>query len=133
MGHRSTHYFLWFIFFGLVFGIVRFAPGASQHALDAEALWLTITGLLGMIVTAKWLNEGKFARPYDFVVGLILTIVGLIGIAQAFQPALLAGVNAAGSVISSTSILGLLTTMPYALIHVVLGLTSINHGINREK
>lgn len=130
MGHRSAHYFLWFIFFGLIAGVASYV---NTKQFSSEAIWLFVSGLLGILVTQKWLAEGRFAKPYDFIIGVIFTLVGLVGVLDAFKIHLLQNVSVAG-VITSTSILGLATTpLLIALVHMVLGLQSLNHGLRSEK
>ena len=130
MGHRSAHYFLWFIFFGLIAGVASYV---NTKQFSSEAIWLFVSGLLGILVTQKWLAEGRFAKPYDFIIGVIFTLVGLVGVLDAFKIHLLQSVSVAG-VITSTSILGLATTpLLIALVHMVLGLQSLNHGLRSEK
>jgi hypothetical protein len=131
MGHRSAHYFLWFIFFGLIAGIASFV---NTQQVSSESIWLFVSGLLGILVTQKWLNEGKFAQMYDFIIGVIFTLVGLVGVLDAFKIHLLSGVSAPAGLVTSSSILGLATTpLLIALVHMVLGLESINHGMHASK
>lgn len=130
MDHRSTHYSLWFLFFGVISGLNSLL--VLNHGLDSTSIWFLVTGLLGILVTRKWLNEGKLARPYDIIVGLIFAIVGIIGILAAFHVNLLSGVNG-GGLISSSSILGLSTSSFFVdLVYAVLGFTSLNHGIKTK-
>jgi len=129
MKHRSAHYWNWFIFFGLIAGLIYLVQH-NYKSIDPESTWLLVTGVLGVIISAKWLNNGQFARPYDLIVGLIFTIVGVIGILLAFNHNVISGIHSA--FISTSQILGLsLTTLP-ALVHTVLGLTSLNHGIRND-
>jgi hypothetical protein len=131
MGHRSAHYFLWFIFFGLIAGIASFV---NTQKFSSESIWLFVSGLLGILVTQKWLAEGRFAKPYDFIIGVIFTLVGLVGVLDAFKVHLLSGVSAPAGLLTSTSILGLATTpLLIALVHMVLGLQSLNHGLRADK
>ena len=140
MKHRSAHYWNWFIFFGLIAGLIYFV-GSGFKSIDSESIWLLVTGLLGIILGGNWLNSGKLARPYDFLVGILFTLVGIIGILEAFHnssfhiftlPALTANPTLTNELFNSGHILGLsLATLP-ALVHAVLGLTSLNHAIKNE-
>ncbi|MFI5273511.1 MAG: hypothetical protein ACHQ4H_10815 [Ktedonobacterales bacterium] len=129
MSHRGTHYWLWFLLFGVIGGLLYYS---SHKTIDGESTWLLISGLLGIVVAAKWLNDGKFAKPYDLIIGLIFTVVGIVGILTGFGLHVLDSVNVSGNLISKTEILGLsLATFP-ALINTLLGLTSLNHGLSRK-
>lgn len=131
MGHRSAHYTLWFVFFGIIAGVASYV---NSRQISSEAIWLFVSGLLGVIVTQKWLNEGKFAQIYDFIIGVIFTLVGLVGVLDAFKVHLLSGVSMPAGLVTSSSILGLATTpLLIALVHMVLGLQSLNHGIRAGK
>ncbi len=123
---RSAHYFLWFIFFGLIAGVASYV---NTQQFSSESIWLLVSGLLGILVTQKWLNEGKFARTYDFIIGVIFTLVGLVGVLDAFKIHLLSGVSLPAGLVTSSTILGLsITPLLIALVHMVLGLQSLNHG-----
>ena len=129
MKHRDTHYFLWFIFFGLISGVIYYV---NKHTLDSESTWLLVSGLLGMIVGADWLASGKFSRWYDLIIGIIFSVAGLIGIAQGFHVNLLSGAPASASAfISSATFFGLSLQVLPSLVHAVLGLTSLNHAIRK--
>jgi hypothetical protein len=128
---RSAHYFLWFIFFGLIAGIASYV---NSQQFSSESIWLLVSGLLGILVTQKWLNEGKFARTYDFIIGVIFTLVGLVGVLDAFKIHLLSGVSLPAGLVTSSTILGLsITPLLIALVHMVLGLQSLNHGLHSGK
>lgn len=129
MDHRSTHYFLWFVFFGVVAGLNSLL--VLNHGLDSTSIWFLVAGLLGLIVTRKELNEGKLAKPYDIIIGLIFAIVGVIGILAAFHVDVLKGVSAS-PFLSSSSILGLSTSSFFVdLVYAVLGFQSLNHGLKK--
>lgn len=128
---RSAHYFLWFIFFGLIAGVASYV---NTQQFSSESIWLLVSGLLGILVTQKWLNEGKFARTYDFIIGVIFTLVGLVGVLDAFKIHLLSGVSLPAGLVTSSTILGLsITPLLIALVHMVLGLQSLNHGLHSGK
>ncbi|MEO7001139.1 MAG: hypothetical protein ABI068_05025 [Ktedonobacterales bacterium] len=131
MKHRNTHYWLWFIFFGIVAGVIYFLN--HHDTIDSESTWLLVAGALGLLFGARWLNEGKLSRTYDLIVGIIFTAVGLVGILLAFHIPLIPPVSGAlASYVNTTTIFGLSLGLLPALIHTVLGLTSLNHGIRNE-
>ena len=124
MSHRSTHYWLWFLFFGVIAGAITYS---QHHMLDSESIWLLVSGLLGLVVGAKWLSDGQLARPYDLVVGIIFAAAGAVGILHGFGANVLPK-SALNGAITSTSFLGLSLALFPSLIHAVLGLQSIRHG-----
>jgi hypothetical protein len=133
--HRNAHYFLWFLFFGLIAGISSYV-NSDPHQLSSESIWLFVSGLLGILVAQKWLADGSFARPYDFIIGVIFTLVGLIGVLAAFKINLLSGVSSLPTVVydkGAGTLLGLSLSLLPALIHMVLGLQSLNHGMHSGK
>jgi len=129
MGHRNAHYFLWFLIFGVVAGLVAF----TQHGkLDSEAIWLLVTGGLGLIVGR--INDGSLTRPYDFIVGIIFTLVGAIGTLAAFNVNVLSSLSSLpSSVLGNGYLLGLSLALFPSLIHLVLGLSSLNHAVTSGK
>lgn len=131
MKHRDTHYFLWFIFFGVLSGIIFYI---NHHgAIDPESTWLLVTGLLGLIFGASWLADGKFSRWYDLIIGIIFAVAGLIGIAAGFRINLLSGAPASvGQFISPTTFFGLSLAVLPSLVHAVLGFSSLNHAIRNK-
>ncbi len=125
LAQRSTHYWLWFILFGVVSAIVSLA---QHNGMSTETWWLLITGLLGVVFSVRVLSS--FARPYDIIIGILFTAVGVLGILHNL------GVNLipnSGSVVNgaidNSGVLGLSFFIPYALIHLLLGLTSLNAGL----
>jgi hypothetical protein len=110
---RSTHYWLWFLAFGLLSGIAT--------RFTTEFVVVTITGLLGLLAGVKAFKG--IARFYDLVIGLIFTVLGLIGIVASLGLGPKIGLSTAGN------ILGLQLGIPYSPIHLVLGLTSLNYSI----
>ena len=113
VSQRNAHYWLWF----LVFGIVSVAVGAVTGAgLTAESVWLLVAGFLGLLFGRM---ATGLARPYDVIAGLLFTIVGVLGVLHNFNVALPSSVD-------TTTLLGLSMSLPYALIHTVLGLGSLN-------
>jgi hypothetical protein len=133
MRHRDTHYFLWFIFFGVLSGLIFYA-NPKQHpgmSFDPESAWLMVSGLLGILFGGRWIANGKLERWYDLVAGIIFTLAGLIGIAHGFNVNLISG-SVLGGLISSTSLLGLSLGVLPSLVHSVLGLTSLNHSFHKK-
>ena len=123
LSERNTHYWLWFLLFGVGSALVSASQG---QGITIETLWLLITGFIGLILG---MFMHTLARPFDLVVGLLFTIVGLLGILHAFGLNLVATSGVAPNAIDETVILGLSLSLPYALIHTLLGLTSLSHGL----
>lgn len=128
---RHAHYFLWFIFFGLIAGIASYV---DTKQISSESIWLFVCGILGILVTQNWLAEGRFTKPFDFIIGVIFTLVGVVGILQAFRVDLVGGLHdVPGGLVNATSILGLsITPLVIALVHTVLGLQTLNHGLRAK-
>jgi hypothetical protein len=131
--HRTEHYFLWFILFGLIAGVASYLN--NNHEISSEAIWLLVVGVLGFVVTQNWLADGKFSQPFDFIVGVIFTLVGLIGVLQGFHVNLLSSLSSLPSnLVSANAILGLsLTPFLLNVVHLVLGLQSLSHGLRGNK
>ena len=122
---RSTHYWLWFLLFGVIAAIV--AAYNNQSVTSETGIFLA-TGFLGLLTGFG--AFARFARPYDLLIGLFFTVVGVLGIMNGLGFHLIASSgSAASTTLTGQSILGLYLGMPYALIHTVLGLTSLNHGL----
>ena len=127
LSQRNTHYWLWFLLFGVVSALVTISKG---EGITIETMWLLIAGFLGLLLGAF---IPTLARPYDLVIGLLFTAVGLLGILHNFGMNLVGQPNGiAPSAIDETAILGLSLSLPYALIHTVLGLTSLSHGLRAK-
>ena len=127
LSQRNTHYWLWFLLFGVVSALVSVSQGTG---ISTETVWLLVAGFLGLL-TGSFMHS--LVRPYDLVIGLLFTAVGLLGILHNF------GLNLVGqpssiapNAIDETAILGLSLSLPYALIHTVLGLTSLSHGLRAK-
>jgi len=123
LSQRNTHYWLWFLLFGVVSALVNWSQG---NGITTETLWLLITGFLGLILG---LFVPALARPFDLVIGGLFTAVGLLGILHAFGLNLVPSGSVPPNAIDTTAILGLSLSLPYALIHTLLGLTSLSHGV----
>src|SRR5689334_8765565 len=122
LSQRNTHYWLWFLLFGVVSALVTISQG---DGISTETLWLLVAGFLGLVLGAFIPN---LARPYDLVIGLLFTTVGLLGILHNFGMDLVGQPSGlTHSALDGTSILGLSLSLSYSLIHTVLGLTSLSH------
>jgi hypothetical protein len=127
LSQRNTHYWLWFLLFGVVSALVTMSKG---EGITTETMWLLIAGFLGLLLGAF---IPSLARPFDLVIGLLFTGVGLLGILHNFGLNLVATTTGiAPNAIDQTAILGLSLSLPYALIHTVLGLTSLSHGLRMK-
>jgi len=127
LSQRNTHYWLWFLLFGVISALVSVS---KEEGITTETLWLLTAGLLGL-VTGAFIPS--LARPYDLVIGLLFTAVGLLGILHNFGLNLVGQPSAlAPNAIDGSAILGLSLSLPYALIHTVLGLTSLSHGLRAK-
>jgi membrane-anchored protein YejM (alkaline phosphatase superfamily) len=121
MSHRSAHYWLWFLLFGVIAGGLTYL---KAHHLDSESLWLLLSGVLGIVFGAKWLNSGKWSKAYDLVIGVIFALIGILGLL------LFGGIHIPlpASLIASNALVGLSLGLLPSLIHTWLGLTSLSHG-----
>jgi hypothetical protein len=126
MSHRNAHYWLWFLVFGVVAGLLSYKDTKS---LSSESIWLMISGLLGILVAASWLNNGRFAKPYDLLIGIIFAAVGIFGILVQFGLFHLSLSSVPSGLVSNNTLLGLSLSALAPLVHTVLGLNSINHGL----
>src|SRR5215831_558868 len=106
LSQRNTHYWLWFLLFGVVSALVTISQGIG---ISTETMWLLIAGLLGLLLGAL---IPSLARPYDLVIGLLFTTVGLLGILHNFGMNLVATSGIAPSAIDETAILGLSLSLP---------------------
>lgn len=129
LAQRSTHYWLWFILFGVILAIVEFTPNHPQtYTSTSETWWLLIVGLRGIVFGTRVLSG--FARPFDLVVGILFTGVGLLGILNNLGAHLItSSTSVANGAVSNSGVLGLSFLLPFALIHMLFGLTSLNSGL----
>lgn len=127
LSHRNAHYWLWFLVFGLVSVLVGVA---SATGLTAESVWLLATGFLGLLFGAGRVS-GRLSRPYDLLIGLLFTVIGIIGVLHNLNITLLTPSSTlpGGNGADNASLLGLSLSLPYAMIHTVLGLSSLNIGM----
>ena len=126
LSQRNTHYWLWFLLFGVVSALVTISQG---DGITSETVWLLVAGFLGLL-TGSFMHS--LVRPYDLAIGLLFTTVGLLGILHNFGMNLVGEPSLAPNAIDETAILGLSLSLPYALIHTVLGLTSLSHGLRAK-
>lgn len=130
--HRNAHYFLSFLIFGLIAGA---ASLITQGKIDAEAVWLLALGGIGAIVGSPKINDGKFARPFDFLAGGLLTLAGVLGTLQGFNIHFLPDLHlGAFDALSTTALLGIPLNFPFpALINLFLGVQSLRHGMAKAE
>jgi hypothetical protein len=126
LSQRNTHYWLWFLLFGVVSALVSISQGT---VITTETVWLLVAGFLGLL-TGSLMHS--LMRPYDLAIGLLFTTVGLLGILHNFGMNLVGEPSIAPNAIDATSILGLSLSLSYSLIHTVLGLTSLSHGLRAK-
>lgn len=125
--HRGSHYWLWFLLFGVIplIQVLRSSKGLGANADSYEVYWLVGAGLLGLVFGLRALNDGNLARPYDVIIGLIFTVAGVIGIVGYFGDV--------GSIGTFVSNVGFMLGGLYPLVHTFLGIKSLHHGISPEK
>lgn len=123
---RSAQYWLWFLLLGVVSTLVDYSSGGhSVGAISGESLWLLLAGMVGIMAGAF----RRLARPYDLLIGLIFVAAGLVGILHNFGIALVAHDANTTHTVAENTLLGLSLSLPYALIHTLIGLTSLTQGI----
>ena len=132
MSHRSSHYFVWFLVFGVVAALASVVSSAT-HRPDAESLWLLGSGLGGLVLGSQRLAQAKLARTYDILIGILFAGVGVLGILDRFGVHVLASAHLGTELVTTAAILGLSVAFFPALIHTVLGLQSLNHGLKLSK
>ena len=121
---RKLHYWNWLLIFGISAALIQYRT-SYPHTLNSEVIWMTLTGLVGVISIAK--QYDKIAKPFDIVGGFFFAIIGLLGILHNLGLDLI-GTGLLVKAIHQQSILGL-SLCPYpALIHTAVGCVSISHG-----
>ncbi|HEY7984173.1 MAG TPA: hypothetical protein VID73_08395, partial [Ktedonobacterales bacterium] len=70
--------------------------------------------------------DGRLARPFDFIIGIIFTLAGLVGIVKMF------GIGVAGADTLLGSV-GLTLGAVLPLIYAFLGLKSLHHALTAGK
>lgn len=126
VSHRASHYWFWFLVFGVIPLVLAWQHGFGANPQTYEALWLVGAGLIGLLVGNRNINEGKLTQPYDLVVGVVFALAGIVGILGWF------GVNLGGAG-SMVSTIGLSLSGLYPLLHTYLGLKSFHHGLDKGK
>ena len=126
MAHRNSHYGLWFLVFGAIPFIQTAIAGFPANVNSYSSYWLMASGLVGLVLGLKSVNEGKLARPFDVIVGIIFSIAGIVGVLGYFTSSL-------GSIATLVNDAGLATTGLYPLVFTFLGLKSIHHGFEKQK
>jgi hypothetical protein len=128
MSSRSGHYFMWFIVFGLIAGLVSFISG---QGISSEALWLLGSGALGTVIAHQSVRD--FARYYDMIVGVIFMVAGLAGVVYNIKSSLLpSALQTSGVLVTSHGdalLLGLSLAIVPATLHLILGVLSFRHGL----
>ncbi len=136
---RNAHYFMWFIVFGLIAGLVSFIGGGFKLGkIDPEAYWLLGAGIIGWLLGRKEVNNGGIGRYYDIIIGVIFILAGLIGIGVHFSGLETQITNVAGGLITpsipndTAHLIGLSLALFPAIVHVLLGFISLRHGIDNS-
>jgi hypothetical protein len=119
---RSSQYWVWFLLLGVVSILADYS---SSQSISAEALWLLLAGLGGIIVG----SFKSFTRPYDLFIGFLFTTMGVIGILHSFGIVLVSGNSSTSQALATGAVMGLSLILPYALIHMLIGLSSLTHGV----
>ena len=126
MSHRNSHYWLWFLLFGAIPFISAAIHGFPHDLTTYTAYWLLGTGVVGLLIGNHNVNEGRLARPYDLIVGILFTVAGVVGILNDFNVAV-------GGVASGIQSIGLSLSALYPYVYTFLGLKSLHHGLDKGK
>ncbi len=126
ISHRGSHYWLWFLLFGIIPLLLALKNGLGANSTTYNAIWLVGSGLLGLLLGNTRIYDGKLARPFDFIIGIIFTLAGLIGIVKMF------GIGVAGADTTLGSV-GLVITGLLPLIYTFLGIQSLHHAAKGGK
>jgi hypothetical protein len=121
---RNAQYWLWFLLLGVVSIL---ADVTSNQTITGESLWLLLTSLVGIIVG----SFSPFSRPFDLTIGMLFMTAGIVGILHSLGIALVAEQMNPSQTIGASAFLGLSLTLPYALIHTLIGLTSLTQSIKQ--
>lgn len=126
ISHRGSHYWLWFLVFGIIPLLATLKTGFGANTATYNAIWLVGSGLLGLLLGNTRIYDGRLARPFDFVIGVIFSLAGLIGVVKMF------GISTAGAdgILGSA---GLLVTGLLPLIYLFLGIKSLHHAMTSGK
>jgi hypothetical protein len=122
---RNAQYWLWFLLLGVVSIL---ADVTSNQPITGESLWLLLTSLVGIIVG----SFSSFSRPFDLTIGMLFMTAGIIGILHNFGIMLVAEEMNPSQTIATSEFLGLTLTLPYALIHTLIGITSLTQGVKQS-
>ena len=126
LSHRGSHYWLWFLVFGIIPLLVAMKNGLGANTATYNAVWLVGSGLIGLLLGNTRIYDGKLARPFDFIIGVIFSLAGLIGIVKMF------GIGTAGADTTLGSV-GLLLNGLYPLVYAFLGIKSLHHALTPDK
>lgn len=133
MKERTGHYFLWFLVFGLIAGLVSFI---GEKTLSSEAIWLLGSGVLGLLIAHKSVKNSGIARYFDFIIGIIFMVAGIIGIVYNFKSSLIPSAVTSSGVTAGTGqnavLIGLSLALFPAIVHLLLGFTSFRHGLENS-
>jgi hypothetical protein len=138
---RNGHYFVWFILFGVIALLVGLLGGGFNFAkVDPEAYWLLGVGVIGWLLGSKNLNTGSVARYFDYIVGVIFMIAGVIGIVSNYNASLLNSLKSSSAggflfpVVNNgvTTFLGLSLALLPAIVNLFLGFFSFRHGMENS-
>ena len=125
---RNAHYWLWF----LVFSLVLVAVGVvSSTGLTSESAWLLATGSGRFSAQAS--SRGASRGPMTCSSGCSSPSSGSSAVLHNLNVTLLTSSSSlaggSGSSGDAATLLGLSLSLPYAMIHTVLGLSSLNLGL----
>jgi hypothetical protein len=126
---RTGHYFTWFIVFGVIAGLVSLL---GHQTVSSEALWLLISGVLGMLFSNQRVKD--VGRYYDFIIGVIFTLAGLAGLVYNINASLLPSALASNQMVTGraqdATLIGLSLAVVPSILHLILGVISFQHGLN---
>jgi hypothetical protein len=126
LSHRGSHYWLWFLVFGIIPLLLAMKNGFGANSATYNAIWLLGSGLLGLLLGNTRIYDGRLARPFDFIIGIIFTLAGLVGIVKLFG----IGVAGADTVLGNV---GLTLGPVLPLVYTFLGIKSLHHALTASK